>query len=112
MEAPFKKLMLHEFWQKGEALTSNKAAMTYMAFYDIDRFRRFVFGSRFLNLFDVDEARVEALRVDDEELLDFAMDWLQFVLFGARTMKLRPEVANKLKKQPLLRRQRQGSRGP
>jgi Fe-S-cluster containining protein len=92
MEAPFKKLMLHEFWQKGEPLPDNKAAMTYMAFYDLDRFRRFVFESRFLLLFDVDEARVEAIRADDEELLDFAMEWLQFVLLGARTMKLRPEV--------------------
>jgi len=90
MEAPFKKLMLHEFWQKGEALSSDKAVMTYMAFYDLDRFRRFIFESRFLTLFDVDESRVEAIRVDDEELLDFAMEWLQFVLLGARTMKLRP----------------------
>jgi Fe-S-cluster containining protein len=94
-EAPFKRLMLHEFWQNGGALSSDKAAMTYMAFYDLDRFRRFIFESRFLKLFDVDEARVEALRVDDEELLDFAMEWLQYVLFGARTMKLRPEAREK-----------------
>lgn len=98
MEAPFKKLMLHEFWRKEGALTPEKAAMTYMAFYDLDRFRRFVFESRFLRMFDVDEARVEAFRVDDEELLDFAMDWLQFALFGEHTMKLRPEARENARK--------------
>ena len=41
--------------------------MFYMACYDLDRFRRFVFETRFLKLFDVDEARVEALRSDDQE---------------------------------------------
>ena len=37
--------------------------MFYMACYDLDRFRRFVFETRFLQLFEVDEARVEALRI-------------------------------------------------
>ncbi|SPE28139.1 conserved hypothetical protein (qmoABC associated) [Acidobacteriia bacterium SbA2] len=67
--------------------------MFYMACYDLDRFRRFVFESRFLELFEVDEARVEALRHDDEELLEFALQWLRFSLFQEKTMKIRREVA-------------------
>ena len=63
--------------------------MFYMACYDLDRFRRFVFETRFLEVFEVDEARVEALRGDDQELLDFGMQWLRFTLFGERSMKLR-----------------------
>jgi uncharacterized protein len=60
-----------------------------MAAYDLDRFRSFVFDTRFLELFEVDEARVEALRTDDEELLEFAMDWLAFSLFQEKKrMKL------------------------
>ena len=55
--------------------------MFYMACYDLDRFRRFVFETRFLELFEVDEARVEAMRSDDQELLDFAIQWLRFRLF-------------------------------
>jgi hypothetical protein len=63
--------------------------MFYMAAYDLDRFRSFVFDTRFLDLFEVDEARVEALRTDDVELLEFAMDWLAFSLFGEKKrMKL------------------------
>jgi hypothetical protein len=60
-----------------------------MACYDLDRFRRFIFETRFVQLFDIDEARVEALQTDDQELLDFAVQWLRFSIFGERSMKLR-----------------------
>ena len=63
-----------------------------MACYDLDRFRRFVFESSFLDRFEVDETRAEAMREDDEELLEFAMQWLRFVLFGERTMKVKKAV--------------------
>lgn len=92
MGASFKRLMLNPFWQKDEALPPEKVEMYLMACYDLDRFRRFVFESRFLQLFDVDEERVEVLRSDDEELLDFAMDWLRFSLFGEKTMRVRKPV--------------------
>ena len=89
MGASFRQVMLNEFWQKNEALPDDKAEMYVTAAYDLDRFRRFVFETRFLELFDVEEARVEALRTDDEELLDFGMQWLRFSLFGEKTMRLR-----------------------
>jgi Fe-S-cluster containining protein len=92
MGASFRDLMLHEFWDKEETLPPEKMDMYYMACFDLDRFRRFVFETRLLNLFVFDEARVEALRTDDEELLEFAMHWLRFSLFGERTMKVRPDV--------------------
>ena len=79
--------------ERGPALTPPQVEMFYMACYDLDRFRRFVFETSFLRLFDVDEARVEALLHDDEELLEFALQWLRFSLFQEKTMKLRREVA-------------------
>ena len=84
----FRDLTLHDFWEGGEVLPPEKMDMFYMACYDIDRFRRFVFETRFLDRFLVDEARVEAMRNSDLELLDFAMQWLRFCLFRERTMKL------------------------
>jgi hypothetical protein len=75
--------------EKKEPLTAEQSAMYYMALYDLDRFRRFVFETRFLDCFDVDEARVEAIRSDDEELLEFAVDWLAFSLFQQRRMRLK-----------------------
>jgi uncharacterized protein len=89
MGASFRQVILNEFWQKDEPLSDEKAEMYITAAYDLDRFRRFVFETRFLDLFDVEEARVEAIRTDDEELLDFAMQWLRFSLFGETTMRMK-----------------------
>ena len=96
MGEPFKGLMLNEFWQNHEPLQPGKLEMYLMACYDLDRFRRFVFETRFLEIFDVDEARVEAIRTDDEDLLDFAMEWLRFSLFNEKTMKLKASVADSM----------------
>jgi Fe-S-cluster containining protein len=89
MGASFKDLTLNDFWGGEKGLTEEQADMFYMACYDLDRFRRFVFETRFLQLLDVEEARIEALRTDDEELLEFGAQWLRFALFHERTMKLR-----------------------
>ncbi len=94
MSGGFKELTLHDFWDGGKALTPQQSDMFYMACYDLDRFRRFVFETRFLKLFEVDEARVEALRTDDQELLDFGTQWLRFSIFGERSMRLQPGASN------------------
>jgi hypothetical protein len=93
MGASFKDLTVHTFWDGEAELTPAQADMFYMACYDLDRFRRFVFETRFLELIYVDEARVEAIRTDDEELLEFAIQWLRFSLFKERAMKVRPTEA-------------------
>ncbi len=88
----FKALMLHEFWDRQEALSPEKLEMYYTACYDLDRFRRFVFETKLLRTFEVDGDRVQAMRQDDEEMLEFAMQWLLFCLCGDRTMRLTPTV--------------------
>ena len=92
MGASFKNLMLHEFWDQTDGLTPQQMEMYYMASFDLDRFRRFVFDSRLLQMFEVDEVRAEVMRTSDEDLLDFAMQWLQFSLFNEKTMKIKPAV--------------------
>jgi uncharacterized protein len=89
MQTPFLEFMSHPGWAKAETLNEKGSAMFYMALYDLDRFREFVFDSRFLELFEVDEARLEALGQDDEDLLEFAIDWLMFSMFHEKRMKLR-----------------------
>jgi len=88
MSGGFKELTLHDFWDGDRPLTQQQAGMFYMACYDLDRFRRFVFETRFLQLFEVDESRVEAIRTDDEELLEFGIQWLRYSIFGEKSMKL------------------------
>ncbi|MEW5763619.1 MAG: YkgJ family cysteine cluster protein [Acidobacteriota bacterium] len=92
MGVSFKALMLEEFWEKLESLPPEKMEMYYTALYDLDRFRRFLFESSFLRRFQVNEERLEVMKTDDEELLEFGIQWLRFILLGEKTMRLRPEV--------------------
>ena len=58
---PFLEFMSHPGFEKPESLSAAQMAMYYMALYDLDRFRSFVFDTRFLELFEIDETRIEAL---------------------------------------------------
>jgi hypothetical protein len=60
-----------------------------MASYNLDRFREFIFKSRFFELFDVDPDTQEGLASDDVALMQFAFRWLKFSLFGDKTMQLK-----------------------
>ncbi len=63
--------------------------MFYMACYDLDSFRSFVFESSFRERFELEPDLVEKLGADDAALLRFAFRWLRFALFGEPTMKPR-----------------------
>lgn len=56
--------------------------MMFMALYDSDRFRGFVFESSFLRKFRVEDEILEKIREDDMALLYFAGQWLRLALFG------------------------------
>jgi len=60
------------------------AKMVFMALYNLDKFREFVFKSTFLNRFHVEPETIEAIKTDDCELLKFAYDWIKFGLFGEK----------------------------
>jgi hypothetical protein len=63
--------------------------MFVMASYNLDQFRGFVLGSRFLALFELPEETVGKIKIDDEELLGLACQWLNFALFGKKTLAMR-----------------------
>lgn len=67
-----------------------KIQMFYMASYNLDKFRRLIFETRFFDLFQVKAAKVEALAVDDVLLMQFAFEWLKFSLFGEKTIQIKP----------------------
>jgi len=58
--------------------------MTFMALYNLDKFREFVFKSTFLDRFDVDAITIEKIKRSDVELLKFAFDWVKFGIFGQK----------------------------
>ncbi len=65
--------------------------MFVMACYNTEKFRDFVFKSRFLDKFDVDKDLIQAMRTDDTKLLEFAFLWLQFALFRQPALNLKSE---------------------
>jgi len=64
-----------------------KIQMFSMASYNLDKFRAFIFNSRFFDLFEVPTDLKEKLRSDDVALMTFAFDWLKFSLFGENTIQ-------------------------
>ncbi len=66
-----------------------KIQMFFMASYNLDRFREFVFKSKFFELFNVEPGIKERLAFDDVELMKYAFDWLKFSLFGDKTIQLK-----------------------
>lgn len=99
MGREFKELTLHDYFKEGEPLTPQKIEMFFMACYNLDGFRDFLFGSSFFDKFEVDDATQERLRSDDLELLGFGYRWLRFALFGEKTLTIRSDVLAARKKE-------------
>ena len=66
-----------------------KHQMFFMASYNLDKFRGFLFKSGFFDRFQVDSDLKERLKSDDTTLMSFAFDWLKFSLFGEKTIQLK-----------------------
>ena len=60
--------------------------MAYMASYNMDTFRRFVFDSSFLSRFQVPGDRLEAIRESDAALLLLGFDWIMRFLAGQKPL--------------------------
>lgn len=63
--------------------------MMFMALYNLDRFRDFIFKSSFLERFALEPLHIEKLQRSDLELLKFAFDWVKFGIFGQKTLQIR-----------------------
>jgi hypothetical protein len=70
-------------------LTENTKQMFFMVSYNLDKFREFVFGSTFLQRYEVNSAILEEIQNDEIALLKFGLKWLKWLLFkeGDFTLK-------------------------
>jgi len=87
--AELKVLLLNDPWGR-EGPAGPKAKMAFMAVYNIDRFRDFVFNSSFLKRYKVQALLVKKMEKKDVDLLRFGFDWVKFLLWGIRSEKFRP----------------------
>ncbi len=67
-------------------MTDQKLGMFFLVSYNLDRFREFVFGTKFLQVFSLSEEERERLAEDELVLLNVGMKWLKFVLLGEDTL--------------------------
>lgn len=92
LEAVFRTLPSSIRFTGMPTLDRHIAEMYFMACYDVDRFRRFVFESSFLQEYQVPDETAERLRTDDVELMKYGFEWLAVGLDVAKTIELRDQV--------------------
>lgn len=66
---------------KNIQLNEQSKQMFFTVSYDIDKFKRFVFESSFLDRYEVDPDTTEKMKTDEIALLDFGMKWLKHIFF-------------------------------
>jgi uncharacterized protein len=64
--------------------------MAFMALYNLDRFREFIFQSSFLTRYAVKPVIQKKIRKDDTALLKFSLEWVGFFVWGIKSDSLRP----------------------
>ncbi|MDK9708717.1 MAG: YkgJ family cysteine cluster protein [Desulforhopalus sp.] len=72
-------------------LSEQAKRMFFMASTDLATFRKFVFESSFLEVYEIDEETVKKIKEDDVELMLFSFKYLAATLFGAQVLKIREE---------------------
>jgi len=92
MEFFFQRMTLNKRLLEEGVSNPRLQSMYRMACYDLDTFRRFVFESRFLKIFDVDPVTVEEVRTSDEALLLLALRWLQFGFVAGDALPIKQEI--------------------
>ncbi len=65
-----------------QGIDSPPMKMAFMASYNMDTFRRFVFESSFLSRYDVSAEQLAATKSSDRELLMLGLAWIERFLFG------------------------------
>ena len=70
-----------------KAHLAKKHQMFFMVSYNLDKFRQFLFGSKFFDHFEVNEDLKNRMETDDTALMHFGFDWLKFSLFGDKTLQ-------------------------
>lgn len=82
--AELKRLFQADPWG-AEGPKGPRAKMAFMATYNIDRFREFVFNSSFLKRYKVKAEILKKIKHDDGALLTFGFDWIKFYLWGIKS---------------------------
>lgn len=87
--AKLRRLLENTPW-RGRDAGGAMAKMTFMAAYNVDGFRQFVFESSFLKRYKLKSTLLKKIRQDDVELLKLAFAWIEFYLWGRPSKAFHP----------------------
>lgn len=93
-------LVLKRSFPQSVMFTEKAKQMFFMACYNIDGFRNFIFGSSFLAMHQISDETVDKIKNDDVALLEFGFSWLKDVFFNRdeKLYKLNEAEVEKRKK--------------
>ena len=74
-------------------LSEQSKQMFFLACYNIDKFKQFVFESSFLDRYELDASRIEEIRTDDIKLLQFGFEWIKSIFFQKDKLKIKQKTA-------------------
>lgn len=92
MNREWKSILMRRDIPGKEQLDPQKQSQFYMTSYDLDKFRRFIFDSKFLDVFDINEEEIEKMRTDEIALMQFGFKYLRYLLMLEESLKVKPEV--------------------
>ncbi|MBW1916953.1 MAG: YkgJ family cysteine cluster protein [Deltaproteobacteria bacterium] len=93
MNREWKIMMLLDYPQDRIVINDRIRRLFYMVAYDLDQFRKFVFESPFLNVFEIGPDLLARIKTDDEELLRFGYQYLKHMLMITPTLKMSDEAS-------------------
>lgn len=88
--AELKRLFMTDPWA-GQGPDGRRAKMAFMATYNIDRFRDFVFNSSFLKRYKVSAPKLKKARNDDAALMQIGFAWVKLFLWGLAGKTIKPK---------------------
>lgn len=72
----------------------------FMVSTNPERFRAFIFETKFLDIFEVDPNLLEEIKKDDLKLLQFGFKWLKTVLFGEKLITKKKDAPSVKRAKP------------
>lgn len=92
MNREWKEVLMRRNLPGSQELAPKKQTQFFMASYDLDRFKNFVFESRFLDVFELAEEEVEHIRRDETALMKFGFRYIKYIMMLEQSLKLKEGV--------------------
>ncbi len=86
--AELKSLFISSPWGP-EGAEGNRAKMAFMAAYNVDSFKNFIFNSSFLKRYKVKPDLQKKIKRNDVELMKFGFAFIRFSIFGIQSKLLK-----------------------